>query len=189
MKTSCSPFSPNPRVAKSTWSQSIELGFGEITIVIFIPIMLHHAHRGSSFNRSLRILRSKYANGKRFVTTTRVAAVHVLELINAFRNRGHFAAMLDPLGAERIASWLPSKVEEFPDVIQLLKNYPYPLDLRPFKLDMVSLGDKVDLGKSDQYGKFNDLTLRELVASLTDCYCGSVGVEYSHIENSKCLQS
>lgn len=146
--------------------------------------MLRHAQAMRNHVSCLR-LRNFDHHSKRKVTTTRIAVVQVLELINAFRNRGHFAALLDPLGAERISSWLPDKKDEYPDVIQALKNYPYPIDLKPFKLEKVSLGDKVDLGKSEQYNKFNDLTLRELVAQLVDCYCGSVGVELSHIENSK----
>lgn len=109
-------------------------------------------------------------------------SVQVVDMISAFRNRGHFAALLDPLGPQRLSP----RGDESPDIVQLLKNYPYPLDLTPFGLHLFekekALAERLDLG--GRYSAFDGLSLRELISTLVDAYCGSVGIEYNHLENS-----
>ena len=74
-------------------------------------------------------------------------SIKVVDLINTFRNRGHFAANLDPLGSGRKPFWLPQSEKDFPDVVSLLKDYPHSLDLRRFHLQSEDLDSPVDLGQ------------------------------------------
>jgi len=90
--------------------------------------------------------------------------VKVLQLIGAYRNRGHEVADLDPLGL--------SKVETIKD-------------LDPFYHDL----EGSDLDASFNVGSYaasnETMILRDLVASLKRTYCGSIGAEYMHITNTE----
>jgi 2-oxoglutarate dehydrogenase E1 component len=105
---------------------------------------------------------------KRFMPPT--GAVHndakqvkVLQLIGAFRNRGHEVATLDPLGLTKQES-----IKE----------------LDPFYHDL----EGSDLDASFNVGSYaassETMILRDLVASLKRTYCGSLGAEYMHITNT-----
>jgi len=86
--------------------------------------------------------------------------VKVLQLIGAYRNRGHEAANLDPLG--------------------LVKNETIK-DLDPFyhELGGADLDANFNVGS---FGVGNEtMILKDLLASLKRTYCGSLGVEYMHI--------
>ena len=88
-------------------------------------------------------------------------SLHALMLIRAYRVRGHMQAQLDPLGL--------AKIDPHPELDP--KTYGFgTADLdRPIYLDGV-------LGK--QYA-----TMREIHTSLRQTYCGSIGVEYMHIQD------
>ncbi len=89
--------------------------------------------------------------------------VQVLQLIGAYRNRGHEVATLDPLGL--------SKTETV-------------TDLDPFyhELEGSDLDASFNVGS---YAAANEtMILRDLLTSLKSTYCGSIGVEYMHITNS-----
>ena len=85
----------------------------------------------------------------------------VLQLINAYRVRGHFEADLDPL---KIA----------------------PKRLHP-ELDPGYYGfSKEDLDKEFAVGRLFGmpaLTLRGILSTLRETYCGTVGIEYMHIQD------
>ena len=85
--------------------------------------------------------------------------VQVLQLINAYRFRGHQVANTNPLRERRVS-----------DVAELDLAY-HGLGKKDFDLvfDTGSLAGP------------ETLPLREIVAILRDTYCGSVGVEYMHI--------
>ncbi|MCE2572515.1 2-oxoglutarate dehydrogenase E1 component [Motilimonas eburnea] len=89
--------------------------------------------------------------------------VKVLQLINAFRFRGHQQAQLDPLRL-----WQREAVKE----------------LDPFFHDL----EGSDFDASFNVGSYavgNDtMVLKELVNSLKKTYCGSIGAEYMHITNT-----
>ena len=93
-----------------------------------------------------------------------VKQVRVLQLIGAYRNRGHEVAMLDPLG---------------------LSKHNSVNDLDPFYHDLAG----ADLDASFNVGSYamsnETMLLRDLVSSLKRTYCGSIGVEYMHITNSE----
>ena len=90
--------------------------------------------------------------------------VHVLQLISAYRQRGHQKASLDPLGlAER---------QKAPD-----------LDLRFHQLstadfDTVFQTGNLHIGKADA-------TLGEIVDTLERTYCNTVGAEFMHITDTE----
>jgi 2-oxoglutarate dehydrogenase E1 component len=86
--------------------------------------------------------------------------VKVLQLIAAFRNRGHQQAKLDPLG--------------------LMVREPAPdLDLQHHGLSAADLDTVFQTGNLFM-GK-PEATLREIWDCLKQTYCGSVGAEYMHI--------
>ncbi len=90
--------------------------------------------------------------------------VKVLQLINAFRFRGHQQANLDPLG--------------------LWKQEPVP-DLDPafHELTAEDFGETFNVG-SFAIGK-DTMKLADLYEALQQTYCGSIGAEYMHINNTE----
>ncbi len=86
----------------------------------------------------------------------------VLELINAYRIRGHLLADIDPLN---MTSHLASD-----------------LDLENFKLSIWDLDREFITG--GLHGK-EVSTLREILWVLQRAYCGKVGIEYRHIQSKE----
>ena len=90
--------------------------------------------------------------------------IAVLQLISAYRNRGHQKAKLDPLGL--------AKREDVPD-----------LDLSTHGLTQSDLGTVFKTGNL-AIGK-PEATLSEMVEAMEATYCGSIGAEYMHIVDTK----
>ncbi len=90
--------------------------------------------------------------------------VKVLQLINAYRFRGHQHANIDPLGL-----WEQERVRDL--------ELPFH-DLQ-----------EVDKNKSFNVGSYavgkDEMTLGELHKSLEKTYCGSIGAEYMHITSTE----
>jgi len=88
-------------------------------------------------------------------------SIRALMLIRAYRVRGHLEARLDPLGLQqpRPHPELDPKTYGFTDA---------DLD-RPIFIDKV-------LGKETA-------TLRDIIATLRETYCGPIGVEFMHIQD------
>jgi 2-oxoglutarate dehydrogenase E1 component len=86
--------------------------------------------------------------------------VRVLQLISAYRQRGHQKAQLDPLGL--------SLREDVPD-----------LDLHFHQLNQADFDITFQTGKL-YIGK-DEAQLKDIVAALESTYCGSVGAEFMHI--------
>ncbi|HEX5242170.1 MAG TPA: 2-oxoglutarate dehydrogenase E1 component [Tepidisphaeraceae bacterium] len=84
--------------------------------------------------------------------------IGVQNLVHSYRELGHFVASLDPLGHDR-------------------SSHPL-LELARFGMTDVDLD--MEVGKADFYGE-TDGTLRDLIAKLRACYCGTIGVEYMNI--------
>ena len=136
----------------------------------------------------------------------------MLRMVRAFRNKGHFAATLDPLDhatfcvlnpadmgrnigskelctddsnmPERKSPWLPEDPSQHPNVVRMLAKYPESIDLSTFELNGVPLDQKYDIGNEFRYGSSCSTmwTIRELVHALINTYCQTVGVEFQHIE-------
>lgn len=93
-----------------------------------------------------------------------VKQVKVLQLINAYRFRGHQNANLDPLGL-----WQQERVA----------------DLDPAFHDLT----EADFQESFNVGSFaigkDTMKLGELIDALKQTYCGSIGAEYMHITSTE----
>lgn len=104
------------------------------------------------------------AGGDRFTEIAKEAAV--LQLINAYRVRGHLVADLDPLGSA--ASYHPE-----------LDPATYGLTIwdldRPFITG--TLAEALGNGGAQPVA-----TLREILETLRRTYCGKIGCEYMHIQ-------
>lgn len=107
------------------------------------------------------------ANGKDAAPTVRPtsgqadASIHALQLIRAYRARGHQVANLDPLSLQ--------KNESHPELDY--KTHGFTDD----DLDKeIRLAGVLGLEKA---------TLREIIATLKETYCGTIGVEFTHVQD------
>jgi 2-oxoglutarate dehydrogenase E1 component len=85
-----------------------------------------------------------------------------MRLITAYRDLGHFLAHLDPLGEPRTSHPL--------------------LELSLYDLDETDLDRVFD---SSHFLGLRRGTLREIIATLRETYCRSIGVEYMHIQDTR----
>ena len=90
--------------------------------------------------------------------------VKVLQLINAFRFRGHQHANLDPLGL-----W---QREQVPDLEPGYHNLTEADFQETFNVGSFAIGKET-------------MKLGDLYAALKQTYCGSIGAEYMHITNTE----
>ena len=91
--------------------------------------------------------------------------VHVLELVSAYRHRGHRRARLDPLS--------------------LWERDPAPeLDLRYHNLSEADLETVFHTG-SAHFFESGQASLRDIISALEDTYCRSVGSEYMFITDAQ----
>src|SRR5271169_2946618 len=89
-----------------------------------------------------------------------IDSICALNLIRAYRVRGHLEADLDPLG--------------------LARRGPYPeLDYHSYGFADIDLDREIFI--NNLLGR-ERATLREIVANLRATYCGRIGVEYMHIQ-------
>ena len=89
--------------------------------------------------------------------------VHVLQLINAFRFRGHQAAHTNPLPTSE-----PERVSE--------------LELDYYDLSEADLDTVFESGSLAGVGM---LALRDIYHIIRSTYCGSIGIEYMHITETE----
>ncbi len=90
----------------------------------------------------------------------------ILQMINAYRVRGHLIADLDPLGTE-------------PHYHPELDPETYGLTIWDFDREFLtgSLGEAIGEGSPKPVA-----TLREILETLRDTYCGKIGCEYMNIQ-------
>jgi len=105
------------------------------------------------------------ADGKAGQAAESVEVAHtgqarVDSLIYHYRDLGHYAAALDPLGTQR--------------------PFPESLKLESFDLTENDLSESFDPG---HFPLPNPSSLRDIVDALTETYCGHIGVEYMHIQD------
>ena len=87
-------------------------------------------------------------------------SIRALQLIRAYRVRGHLEADLDPLGLD--------------------KRGPYPeLDYRSYGFSEADLDREIFINHIFDRER---ASLREIIAILRQTYCGKIGVEYMHIQ-------
>ena len=117
----------------------------------------------------------------------------MLKMIRSFRVAGHFASSLDPLssysGADESArsyrlkklAWVGRDSQDLPDVTKFMRNGASDLEI--FKLGDINPDLKYYLG--DEISSHQMFwSVRELLATLVNCYCGNVGVEIMHIKDN-----
>jgi 2-oxoglutarate dehydrogenase E1 component len=92
-----------------------------------------------------------------------IKEARVIELINAYRVRGHLIADIDPLHALPIL-------------------YHPELDIETYGLTIWDL-DRVFI--TDGLANRESATLREILDILQHAYCGKVGIEYRHIQSKE----
>ena len=90
-----------------------------------------------------------------------VMASRVQQLVNAYRVRGHLFARIDPLGQP-------------PEAAPELELANFELTEADYDVEFPTVG----IG-----GMPMRATLRQIIAHLSDTYCGSIGVEYTHVED------
>lgn len=88
-------------------------------------------------------------------------SAHVVQMINAYRVRGHLLAAINPLG---------------------FASYYYP-ELDPNYYGF-TIWDLDRIFHADDNWKNNNLPLREIIEILRDTYCGEIGFEFMHIQDS-----
>lgn len=87
-------------------------------------------------------------------------AAHVMLMINAYRVRGHLLASINPLGFE---------------------TYYYP-ELNPAYYGF-TIWDLDRVFHCDDSWEKNELPLREIIEILRETYCGTIGIEFMHIQS------
>ena len=128
--------------------------------------------------------------------------LRIFTVVRAIRNRGHFAARLDPLGRslgplkegyELMESTVP---EDGADIAKLLNGFPNDLYLRGRKVNVgqyLGLHDpspekRFFLGNEckslDPDGRRQWWTVEELMTRLRAVYCGTLSAEFNHIASN-----
>ncbi|MFP3019604.1 MAG: 2-oxoglutarate dehydrogenase E1 component [Arsenophonus sp.] len=97
-------------------------------------------------------------------TSLDVKQFKVLQLINAFRFRGHQNANIDPLDL-----WKQEDALDLNPGFHDLTNHDFE---KTFNVDFFGIGQEI-------------IKLKELYTALKRIYCTSIGAEYMHITNSK----
>jgi 2-oxoglutarate dehydrogenase E1 component len=87
----------------------------------------------------------------------------VYQLVNAYRVRGHLFAKIDPLGTP-LDSRAPAPELELSNFGLTESDYDLPFPT----VGVAGIAERA--------------TLREIIAHLSETYCGSIGVEFTHIE-------
>ena len=90
--------------------------------------------------------------------------IRVIQLIQSYRNRGHQRANLDPLGIRKT-----STCEDL--------DYEYH-GLEKSDLDKKFKTDTLNINQ-------DEASLEEIINSLKKIYCGTLGIEYNYITNTK----
>lgn len=86
----------------------------------------------------------------------------VIQMINAYRVRGHLIADLDPLGAE--------------------PSHHHELDPETYGLTIWDLDREFFAGSLGEATGKGQATLREILETVRQTYCGKIGAEYMHIQ-------
>ncbi|HJU18767.1 MAG TPA: 2-oxoglutarate dehydrogenase E1 component [Stellaceae bacterium] len=96
----------------------------------------------------------------RAVSAATIDSIRALNLIRAYRVRGHLAADLDPLGLDE------------------RRHHP-ELDAESWGFGPADLDRKIFINNALGY---ESATIHEILARLRRIYCGTIGVEYMHIQ-------
>jgi 2-oxoglutarate dehydrogenase E1 component len=115
-----------------------------------------------SVEDSWRLFFEGFELGQRQAPAASGAQANIIRLIDAYRDLGHLLARLDPLSDARTSHPL--------------------LELSEFGLSERDLDTTFD---TSHFLGLPQATLRELLAALRKTYCGTIGVEYMHIQDTR----
>jgi len=117
----------------------------------------------------------------------------VLRGISAFRNRGHYAATLDPLHMDdKYTRGAMYKPDDVPDIVQFLKaktETDFDFDVLPSMGQVTDmspyLSDRILNLENDIFTKFpkSKWSVNGLVKAMIGTYASNVGVEFAHLES------
>lgn len=100
-------------------------------------------------------------------------------LIRAYQDRGHEIANLDPLGVHAFRRDVPQELD--------YKYHGFTDADLDRKLNLLGTSSGGNVGFLDILGSRPTITLRQVVTNLQKTYCGSLGVEYMHMQSrDKC---
>ncbi|HVF56177.1 MAG TPA: multifunctional oxoglutarate decarboxylase/oxoglutarate dehydrogenase thiamine pyrophosphate-binding subunit/dihydrolipoyllysine-residue succinyltransferase subunit, partial [Pyrinomonadaceae bacterium] len=133
------------------------LGGEEFYDKIFRDLGIHYHPMRWSVDRNPALL------GGDHMRAQTIKQARVLELINAYRVRGHLVANIDPLDAVPV-------------------QYHPELDIETYGLTVWDLDREFITGGLS--GR-ESATLREILSILRRAYCGKVGIEYRHIQSKE----
>ena len=105
--------------------------------------------------------------------------IRVRELIDAYRDLGHRKAKLDPLGL-----WQRAPAPELDLAYHHLSEADLDTVFRTGSAQFFETRRRSGDGGPLQAEAGVQATLREIVAALTETYCGSLGAEYTHITDA-----
>ena len=103
----------------------------------------------------------KYENGG-IVSEDAIKEIHVLNLINAYRQRGHLFSQTNPIRQRR--------------------TYTPTLDIENFGLENADLEKTFNAGIEVGLGAAK---LKDIVEKLNKTYCGSIGCEFTYIRDPR----
>ena len=98
------------------------------------------------------------------------SSLRAMQMVHSFRVRGHLQAKLDPLGLQK-------------------PRYHPDLDPATYGFDTDATLDanvRVGIGARTLLGGRDEVPVRELVGKLRESYCGTIGVEYTHLQDPVC---
>ena len=116
-------------------------------------------------------------------------SLNLANILRAFRTRGHLAAQIDPLSymeadkkENRTWRFHVNKKNKV-DIVQLISKSEFDLDV--FGLENIDVNKEYYLGKEVRIRDKSYWKIIDFINYLKDAYCGSVGVEYMHIDNDE----
>lgn len=157
-------YQENPEKVDASWRAFFESQPG-----LTAPAPAYYPKNGAARPAPVAVPAAVYETEKKTPTTATsqelmskvVTRARVVQLVNAYRVRGHLFAHVDPLGVPPSA--------------------PPELELSNFELSEADL-DK-QFPTVDFAGTPPTLSLRDIINRLEETYCRSIGVEFTHIED------
>ena len=104
--------------------------------------------------------------GSAYITDHERKQIRVLELITAYRHRGHLQAQLDPLEMQTVE---PVKA----------------LQLETHNLGEADLDTEFSVGSSSFLKNKESAPLREIIEALEETYCRTIGAEFDYISDAQ----
>ena len=96
-----------------------------------------------------------------YITTHERKQIHVLELVNAYRHRGHRQAKIDPLD-------------------MMVREPCQELELEWHQLSVADLDTEFSVGTSSLF-EHETVPLSDLIDALDETYCGTLGCEFAYL--------